>query len=195
MVLRLRILLLREQHQFWTRKCSANTRACGRYTRRTVVETSTLHVGVLGLWCYDSPLLHTTMFYVHGWNGWTDIDSSAKNQCKVMRLLRVLVAAEARFRFWSSMCGSWCGQNGTGTGFFSEVRLSPVTIIPPLRHTHSLDCHQTCNLSNLQSLKVKHLCFPVSHSVCLSVTFHLRTQTDPVPENAIQEGGQSPDAQ
>jgi hypothetical protein len=48
------------------------------------------------------------------------------------------LTAEVRIRFHAYPCEICSGQSGTGTGFFflSALHFSPVSIIPPVLHTH-----------------------------------------------------------
>jgi len=47
------------------------------------------------------------------------------------------ITAESQVRSQTSPFGICGGQNGFGTRFFRVLLFSPVTVIPPVLHTHS----------------------------------------------------------
>ena len=68
-----------------------------------------------------------------------------KNNVRVIAhaVSRQPLTAEARVRFQCSPCGK---QSDTGEFFLPVLQFSPVSIIPPLFHTHSFNYHPRCIL-------------------------------------------------
>jgi hypothetical protein len=54
--------------------------------------------------------------------------------------------AEARVSFQMGSRGIFIGKRGTGTGFSLSTSVSPVSIIPPMLHTHSFIYHRRCRM-------------------------------------------------
>jgi hypothetical protein len=54
------------------------------------------------------------------------------------------LTAEVRVRSQFGPCGTYCGQGGVGTDFLPVLQFSPVSIVPPLLHTHSSIYHPHC---------------------------------------------------
>lgn len=164
-----------------------------------------MHIGVLGLWCYRSSAVPYNGVPRNNTAAVTELtqilqpkiivrvcECSGGQSPACLRRGPVLILGQY---VWELMWTEWHWDR-----LFLRASAFPChyyyTIVP-----HSFIClsPKICNLSNSQRLKVKHLSFPFSHSVYPSLTSHLRTRTDPVSDNvcpccAIQEGGQSPDA-
>jgi len=68
------------------------------------------------------------------------------------------LTAEAQVRFQVIPCAIYGGQSGTETGFSPSSYVSPVSIIPPMLHTH-LDLHAALTRrANRRTLEKGMLC-------------------------------------
>jgi len=149
------------------------------------------------LWCYRSSAVPYNGVPRNNTAEVPEVDSPAQNHCKSVRLLRRPACLHRGpvsvlgWFVWELMWTKWHWDR-----LFLRALAFPCHHYYTIAHSFACLCY---NLSNSQRLKVNHLCFPFSHSVCLSLTSHLTTRTDPVSELvcpfcAIRETGQSPDA-
>ena len=62
------------------------------------------------------------------------------------------VATEAWVQSQAILCGIFGGHITLEQGFLQILRFSPVTIIPPMFHTHSLTYHRRCMMLAIDSV-------------------------------------------
>lgn len=159
-------------------------------------ETSTLHVGILDLWCYRSSAVP---YNGVPRNNTAEVPEMMQNlqpkiivrvcDCSGRQSPACLRRGPVSILGWYVLELLW--KKWHWDRLFLRALAFPCHHYYTIAHSFACLC---CNLSNSQRLEVNHLCFPLSHSVYLSLTSHLRTRTDPVSEIvcplcAIRESG------
>jgi hypothetical protein len=108
---------------------------------------------------------------------------------------RRLLSTETRFRSQVSPCEICGSQSGTVTGLSQSTPVSPVSIIPPMLHSHSFIYHRRCIMffSQYSSFPCQYhpTNAPYSSSTCCSYQKHKRAKFANFPKsNSLSEIGE-----